>query len=170
MIQQIRTLVGALMSSLVLLGLVLAFALPAEDRFAAPPLWLVAAQVVAGGVVFALLESVGYRTAAIDPGVDRESAMTASGRAFQSGTIVRFALSEPIALASFAAVFVIDGGSVPGYATGAAISLALIGYHAWPWSRPIDKTIASLERAGGNSYLREKLELPPRMGGAIQEL
>lgn len=170
MLRQIQTLVGTMMWSLVLLAVVLVIALPAEDRFAAPPLWLLAAQFAAGGAIFVLVESVGYRTAAVDPEADQQSAMVQAFAAFQSGTILRFSLSELVALASLAAAFVIDGGSVPGYATGAAVSLALIGYHAWPWSRPVDKTIASLERDGGRSHLRERLGLPPKLGGAIQEL
>jgi hypothetical protein len=170
MLRQIQLLVGTMMWSLVLLAVVLVFVLPVDDRLAAPPLWLLAAQFAAGGAIYLALESIGYRTPAIHPEDDQATATTTAVRALQSGTILRFALSEPIALASLAAAFVIDGGSVLCYATGAVVSVALIGYHAWPWSRPVDKTVASLERDGGRSYLREGLGLPPKLGGAIQEL
>jgi hypothetical protein len=169
MLRQTQILVGTMMWSLVLLAVVLVIALPEDDRFAAPPLWLLAAQFAAGGVIYVLLEQIGYRTVAINPESDQQSAMTAAIGAFNSGTILRFALSELVAIGSLATAFAIDGGSVIGYATGAVVSLALIGFHAWPWSRPVDKTVASLERDGGRSYLREKLGLPPKLGGAIQE-
>ena len=170
MLRQLQVLVGAMMGSLVLLAMVLAIALPDQDRFAAPPLWLLAAQFGAGATIHVLLEKVGYVAPATHPEDDPQTAMVASVQAFQAGTIRRFALSEPIALASVAAAFVIDGGSVACYATGAVVSMALIGFHAWPWSRPIDRTVASLEREGGRSHLRERLGVPPKLGGAIQEL
>ncbi len=170
MLRQIQLLTVAMMSSLVVLAVVVAVALPDDDRFAAPPLWLLAAQFGTGAALFALIETIGYRTVAVDPETDQQSAMTQAFAAFQSGTIVRFALSEVVAVGSLAAAFVIDDGGVTGYATGAVVSLALMGYHAWPWSRPVDKTVARLERAGGRSHLREGLGLPHKPGGAIQEL
>ena len=170
MLRQIQVLAGAMMSSLVLLAVVVAFALPGDDRFAAPPMWLLAAQFGAGAGLFVLIEKVGYRTVALDPETDQQSATTQAFAAFQSGTIVRFALSEVVALGSLATAFVIDDGGVTGYATGAVVSLALMGYHAWPWSRPVDRTVAILERDGGRSHLREGLGLPHKLGGAVQEL
>jgi hypothetical protein len=161
MLRQIQILVGTMMWSLVLLAVVLVIALPEDDRFTAPPLWLLAAQLGAGAVIHLLLEKVGYLTEAIDPEADQQSAMTQAFSAFQAGTILRFSVSEVVAIASLVAAFAIDDGSVIGYSTGAVVSLALIGFHAWPWSRPVDKTVASLERDGGHSYLREKLGLPP---------
>jgi hypothetical protein len=170
MLRQIQTLVGTMMWSLVLLAVVLVIALPDDDRFAAPPLWLLAAQFGAGAVILVVLDHIGYRTAAIHVETDQQSAATQAVSAFQAGTILRFSLSELVAIGSLAAAFALDHGSVIGYATGAVVSLALIGFHAWPWSRPVDRTVASLERAGGRSHLREKLGLPPKLGGAIQEL
>ena len=170
MLRQIQLLAGAMMSSLVLLALVLVFAVTDDDRLAAPPMWLLAAQFAAGGAIFYLLEKIGYRTIAIDPEADESAAAADAYGAFQSGTIVRFSISEVVAMASVAAAFVIDSGGVTGYATGAVVSLALMGYHAWPWSRPVDRTVASLERDGGRSHLRDRLGLPPKLGGAIQEL
>ena len=119
MLRQIQTLVGTMMWSLVLLAVVLLIALPADDRFDAPPLWLLAAQFGAGAAIFLLVESIGYRTVAVDPETDQQGATTQAFAAFQTGTIVRFSLCE---------------------------------------------------RAGGRSYLRERLGLPPKLGGAIQEL
>ena len=170
MLRPIQILVGTMMWSLGLLAVVLIIALPADDRFAAPPLSLLAVQFVAGGAIHALLETIGYRTPAIHPETDEPTAAMESYTAFQSRTILRSSLAELVAIGSLVAAFVIDDGGVLGYATGASISLALTAVHAWPWSRPVDKTVASLERDGGRSYLRDRLGLPPKLGGAIQEL
>jgi len=170
MVRQTQMLVGSLMGSLVILAIVLVFVLPADHRFDAPPPWLLATQFLAGGIVHLVVESVGYRTPAIDAETDEATAAMESFAAYNSATILRFALAEVVALASFASAFVIEDGSVFFYVTGGIISLGLIGFHAWPWARPVDRTIASLERAGGRSHLRERLGLPPTVGGAIQEL
>lgn len=170
MLRQLQTLVGTMMSSLVMIGVVLALVVPAEERFDAPPLWLVAAQMVAGLAVHALVETVGYRTPALDPRLDRASAASRAYGVFTSGTIVRFALPETVALVSAAAVLALDPSTVMSYLTGGLVALGLIGFHAWPWQRPIDRTIAGLERSGGRSFLRERLGLPAQPGGEIQEL
>ncbi len=169
MLRQLQTLVGAMMGSLVLLAVILVVALPDDDRFTAPPLWLLAAQFGAGAVIHVLLDNVGYRTAAIHVETDQQAATAQAFSAFQAGTILRFSLAELIAIGSLAIAFAHDDGSVIGYSTGAAVSLALIVFHTWPWSRPVDRTVASLERDGGRSYLRERLGMPPKLGGAIQE-
>ena len=169
MLRQIQLLAGAMMSSLILIAVVVASAAPGDDRFAAPPMWLLAAQFGAGAALFVLIETFGYRTGAFDPETEQTTTADALA-AFQNGTIMRFALSEVVALGSLAAAFVIEEGGITGYATGAVVSLALMGYHAWPWSRPVDKTVAQLERDGGRSGLREGLGLPPKLSGAITEL
>ena len=158
------------MWSLVLLAVVLVVVLPPDQRFTVPPPWLLAAQAGGGVACGVVLRLFGYRTPAIHVEERREVAAAAAVRAMQGGTILRFAIAEPIALGSLAAVFVVDGGSLTWYLSGAAVSLALIGFHAWPRARAVDRTVASLERAGGRSHLRETLGLPPRPSGAVQEL
>lgn len=168
MLQQLRTVVGAMTGTLVVLGVVAWFAVGAEDAATAPPMWLVVAQLVVGVVVFAMCETVGYRTPAIAPGASPEEARRTSQQALTSSTFVRAALCESIALVSLAVAFVIPHGGVLGYAVGAAVSIALLLVHAWPGQRVIERIATSLERDGGRSGLREAAGLMPR--GPIQEL
>ncbi len=161
MLATLRILVLALMWSLVLIAFAMYFVLASsDDGLARPPLWLVAAQVGAGVLVHVVVETVGYRVRAIAPGTPEAEARTRSGGAFRSALILRIALAEAIAVASLAAAFVVESGGFLGYVTGAVVSLVLVGFHGWPWTRPIDKTTESLERDGARSYLREQLGLP----------
>ena len=167
MLRQVQTIVGAVMGSLVMIAIALGLAFPADERFDAPPLWLVAAQVLAAIAVHIVVEAAGYRTPAIHPETSEAEARATSARAFTSGTVLRVGLCESIALASVAAAFLVDPGGYAGFLTGAAISLVLMAVHAWPSSGPIEKTRASLERDGGRSFLREQLGQleEPGLGG-----
>jgi 4-hydroxybenzoate polyprenyltransferase len=168
MLRQVQMLAGAVMGALVMIAIVLGIAFPEGERLDAPPLWLVAAQVLAAVAVHIVVEAVGYRAPAIHPETSEAEARTISARAFTSGTVLRVGLCESIALASAAAAFLVDSGGYAGFLTGAAISLALMAVHAWPGAGPIEKTRVSLEREGGRSYLREQLGLA--QVGPIQEL
>lgn len=171
MLPTLRILVLAVMWSLVLIAFALFFVLAStDDGLASPPLWLVGAQVGAGVIVHLLNETIGYRVRAIAPGTHEAEARTQSGGAFRSALILRIALAEAIAVASLAAAFVVESGGFLGYVIGAVVSLALVGFHGWPWTRPIGKTLESLERNGARSYLREQLGLPTAPPGAIQEV
>jgi hypothetical protein len=69
--------------------------------------------------------------------------------------ILRFAVSEFIAIASIAAAFVLPDGDILTYLGGAVVSLVLMGVHVWPWARPVGKTADALEASGRASGLRE---------------
>jgi hypothetical protein len=167
MLRQVQTIVGAFMSSLVVGAIVVASVVPDDDRFDVPPLWLIGAQVLAAVVVHLAVETVGYRAPAIPPGTPEAEARTLAARAFTTGTVLRLGLCESIALGSVAAAFLVEPGGSVGCLTGAAVSLALMGVHAWPGEGPVGKTVTSLERDGARSYLREQLGLGV---GPIQEL
>jgi hypothetical protein len=169
--QQTRVLAGALMGALVAIAAVMYVVLAAtEDALAPPPLWLVAAQLVAGLAAHGLCESVGYRTQPLDPALDPEEARTVARARFQAGMVVRFAACEVVAIASLAAAFVVAEGGWLGYVTGAAVSLVLMAVHVWPWRRPVDRTRAALESDGAASGLRADFGLPVARPGPIQEL
>lgn len=167
MLRQVQMIVGSVMGSLVILAIALSTAFP-DGRFAAPPLWLLGAQVAAAVAIHLLVEAVGYRTAALHVETPESEARLASGRAFQAGCIVRASLCEAIALGSLATAFLLDDGGYAGLLTGTGISLALMAAHAWPRPAGIDRTAAALEREGARSYLREHLGLAAP--GPIQEL
>ena len=80
--------------------------------------------------------------------------------------MLRFALSEVIAIASLVAAFVVEGG-LGAYAVGALVSLALMAVHVWPWARPVTKVADALEASGRPSFLRETFGVPAQ--GPIQQ-
>lgn len=161
--QSARILSGALMAGLVLVGIALFSVLGTEDT---PPLWLVVAQLGAGVGVHVLLESIGYRIRPLDRDLDDAQAELAARTAWQSSTMLRFALSEAIAIVSLVAAFVLEGGILT-YAVGAVVSLALMVVHVWPWSRPVGRVAAALEASGRRTGLREEFGVPSP--GPIQQ-
>lgn len=160
-----RTLIGSMMGTLVLLAVVLAFTLDPStlDEFP-PPLWL-AGVLLAGAAAYALLEVVSSRAVRpLSPGVSRAEAAGASITAFQTATILRFAIAEVVALASFAAAFLVDGGGFVLYLVGMAVSLALLWLKAWPSRRTVQGMQETLDREGARSYLLELYGFEPWTG------
>ena len=103
------------------------------------------------------MEAIGYRPAPLHVETTEAEARVASVRAFTSGTVLRLALCESIAMGSVVAAFLVESGGYAALLTGALISLVLLAVHAWPGSGPIDKTVLSLERDGARSYLRDQV-------------
>ena len=150
-----RILSGSLMAALVFFGFALFFVLGADDT---PPLWVPLAQVAAGVAVHVLLETVGYRIPPLDTDLSDADAQQAARGRWQTSMMLRFALSEVIALLSLAAAFVLDGG-VWTYLGGAVVSLALMAVHVWPGARPVGRVADALEASGRQSHLREEFGL-----------
>ncbi|KGN36090.1 hypothetical protein [Knoellia subterranea] len=146
-----RILCGALMGALVLMGLVLFFVLPSDET---PPIWVPLAQVVAAVVVHVGLETIGYRIAPLESALSDDEAAAEARTRWQSSMMVRFALSEAIAIGSIALAFVVDGG-IWVYLVGAAVSLVLMWIHVWPGARSVGRTADALEAGGRASHLRE---------------
>ncbi|MEO7269379.1 MAG: hypothetical protein ABIW49_09275 [Knoellia sp.] len=151
-----RMLSGSLMGALVFLGVAMSFVL---GTAASPPVWVPLAQILAGAVMYFVVEAIGYRPQPLDPGMSDVDAATAGRVRWQSSMILRFALIEVIAIVSLVAAFVIDGG-VWTYAVGALVSLALMAVHVWPGVRSISRTADALEAQGRTSFLREAFGLP----------
>lgn len=82
--------------------------------------------------------------------------------------ILRFAISEFVAIASIAAAFVLPDGDVLVHVGGALVSLVLMVVHVWPWARPVGKTADALEAGGRRSGLREAFGVSS--SGPIQQL
>jgi hypothetical protein len=172
MVKQTSTvLAGALMSALVVIPLALWFVVGSDpDATAMPSPLLLAAPVVAGVAVHVLLEAIGYRTQPIAPGTPYDEATAQSLMRWQTQMVQRFAFSEVIAIATVALCFVLAEGGYLVLLVGCATSLVLMAVHVYPWSRPVGKFAASLEKDGGRSGLREAFGMESRPGGAIQEL
>ena len=151
-----RMLAASLMGALVVLGVALSVVLPPEGSFS---IVVLLAQVVAGVVVHGLLEAIGYRMPALAGDLSDEAAEAEARTRWQSGMILRFAISELIAIASIAAAFVLPDGDILVYAGGALVSLVLMMVHVWPWARPVGRTADALEAGGRRSGLREAFGL-----------
>lgn len=147
-----RVLAASLMGALVVMGVALAVVLPPEGSLSVTVLLV---QVLAGVAAHGLLEAIGYRTPPLAPDLTDEAATAQARTRWQSGMILRFAVSEFIAIASIAAAFVLPDGDILTYLGGALVSLVLMGVHVWPWARPVGRTADALEASGRASGLRE---------------
>ena len=144
------------MSALFVIALALYFVFAGtEDPWAAPPLFVPVAQVAVGIAVHVLIETIGYRTAALAPSLSEEDSASAGRKAWQSSMVLRFALSESVAIASVAAAFVVPEGGYLTYLGGLLVSVARMAIHVWPSARPVGRLADALERDGRSSHLRE---------------
>lgn len=151
-----RMLAATLMGALVFIGIALFFVLGTQDDgLAAPSLLVPLVQVAAAVAVHVVLEAVGYRADPLDPSLPEDDAARKAREVWQTGMILRFALSEFIAIASIAAAFIVAEGGYVTYLFGAIVSLALMFLHVWPGARPVGKVAAALEERGQSSHLRE---------------
>lgn len=115
--------------------------------------------VVAGGLfvlnllAFGLAELIGYRTPALAPGADADTALRQGMSAMQQSMILRFAITEAPAIIAFV------GATVTGSAwtciVGAFWALPSMIWHVWPSRRIAAKVERSLDREGGRSRLTE---------------
>lgn len=151
-----RVLAASLMGALVFIGIALFFVLGTqEDGLAAPSLAVLLVQLAAGVAVHVVLEAVGYRADPLDPSLPEDEAARTAREVWQAGMVLRFALSEFIAIASVAGAFLVPEGGYLTYLAGALVSLALMLLHVWPGARPVGKVAAGLEERGQSSHLRE---------------
>jgi len=155
MLSSLRTTVGAVMGSLVIMGVALWFVF--TDHAEMPEvLWLGIVLLLGAGAA-GLIQSVGFRTPAIAPGASSEESTRQARSAFQSGTISRMAMAEMPAIGSIAVAFVAPEGGFVLYLLGAAIALGLLATYALPSDTTIARTQQSLEREGGRADLNAAL-------------
>jgi hypothetical protein len=168
--QQHRVLAGSLVGGVLVLAVAMWFVLgSADDALATPPLALLVALPVIGVVVHVVLDVIGYRPAALDPDLPADEAAREAMVRYQAGTVLRFAVSEAVAIVAIAASFVVSSGGYLLVLGGCAVTLALVAVHVWPWRRPVDRTATALERDGARSGLREAFGVGTS-GGVIREL
>jgi len=168
--QQHRVLAGSLAGGVLVLAVAMWFVLgSADDALAAPPLALLVALPVVGVVVHVVLDVIGYRPAPLDPALRADEAAREAMVRYQTGTVLRFAVSESVAIVAIAASFVVSSGGYLLVLGGCAVTLVLVAVHVWPWRRPVDRTATALERDGARSGLRETFGVGAS-GGVIREL
>lgn len=164
-----RVLALAMMGALPTIGVTLLFVIGNP----LPVPGLIAGALVAGGVVVHLLcELALYRLPSIDPGTPPEEAAPLAAERFRVAMITRFAVCESIALVAVTFSFAFGTGYLV-YVVGMLVSLALLGCHVYPWTRPIRRSVAALEMSGAKSWLPEAWRTgtgPDGQQGAIIEL
>jgi hypothetical protein len=155
MLSSLRTMVGAVMGSLVIIGVALWFVF--TDHAEMPDVLWFGLVLLLGAGAAGLIQSVGFRTPAIAPGATSEESARQARSAFQSGTFSRMALAEMPAMASIAVAFVAPEGGFVLYLLGAAIALGLLAAYVLPSDTTIARTQRSLEREGGRADLHAAL-------------
>ena len=147
-LQAVRILSGALIGGLVIFAVVAVVAL-GTGEYTSP---VEAAALFGINVLaFVVAEVVGYRTEAVRPDADPESALRTGLEALQQTTILRFAITEAPAI--LALVWAFSTGSAWPYLIGAFWSLLCMAWHVWPSRRVATRLERSLDREGGRSGL-----------------
>lgn len=155
MLSSLRTMVGAVMGSLVVMGIALWFVL--TDHTGIPEVQWLGVVLLVGAGAAGLIRSVGFRPPAIAPGTTSEESARQARTAFQSGTISRMAIAEVPVFVSIAVAFVATEGGFVLYLLGAAISMALLVAYVVPSDNTVARTQQGLEREGGRADLNAAL-------------
>lgn len=151
-LKNLRVLAGALMGAVVLLSVVVWFVVPGRDY---PPSWVAWILGAVALAAFALAEQAGYRTDPVEPGA-RATWQQAVG-AFQASMMLRLAVTEGVAILALVLTFLVTPATFMTYLIGAVLALILMAFHVWPTDRAIGAIEQSLDRAGGQSFLRDAL-------------
>ncbi|SDJ08805.1 hypothetical protein SAMN05444157_1672 [Frankineae bacterium MT45] len=153
------------MSALVVIGIALSFVVGnnTTDRNGnpvhtqAPGAWMYVVILVLGVAMAALVQIVGYRIAPLDPNLSPAEARAAGIQAYQKSMILRFALSELVAIVAIALLFAARSNTILPYVLAAAIAELLMAYHVWPSESLISRVQQRLDRNGGRSDLANAL-------------
>jgi hypothetical protein len=153
-IKILRMLIGFLAASLVMFGVVLYFVILNGDY---PPIWVPWAL---GGLAVAshlLSQTIGFNLRPVPAGTLPTEAMSAARAAFQASTVLRFALSESVAIIAMVLSFAVHPASWMTYLIGLVLALILLRVNVWPGTAVINKAQQQLDRDGGQSFLRDAL-------------
>lgn len=154
-LQRLRVLAGAQLAAPFAIGLAMAFVLGFDADYPATTTALALAAVAVAG--FLLAQLIGYRCAPATGGDPADVQQTSVLR-FQTGMILRLALTEAPVIIGLVASFVLDHGLWP-YVIAATPGVLAMYLHVWPGERIIARYEQELERDGHPSYLRRGLGL-----------
>lgn len=164
-LQTLRTLAGALMGALLLIGVAVVTVLGGDATGELPVGW-VAGVAGLGLLMTMLIPVVGYQIRPIAPGTTAEEAKSSARLQLQSSTILRFALAESVGIVAVAAAFVSEEGGLYPLLLGIGIAALLMLWHVWPGDRVLARVQQALEREGAQSYFREALDEPAPSAGS----
>lgn len=156
-----RVLAAALMGALVFIGVALSFTVGGHqtDRNGnpvhthAPGVSMYAIIVALGVLAAVLVQTFGYRIPALAPNLDSSAARATALRAYQRSMLLRFALSESVAIVAIALLFADRSNTILPYLVAALIAELLLAYHVWPSAGLISRVQQRLDRNGGRSDL-----------------
>lgn len=153
-IKSTRILVGTLASALVMFGIVLFTVLPSGDY---PPIWVPWALGGLALLSHLLSRTVGFNLRPVPAGTLPTEAMATALAAFQASLILRFALSEAVAILALVLSFVVPPQTWMTYLTGGVLALILLAVNVWPSTAVVSKVQRRLDREGGQSFLGDAL-------------
>jgi hypothetical protein len=154
LIKPLRILIGVSGSSLVMFGVFVYFILPNGDY---PPIWVAWAL---GGLALTshlLCQTVGFNLKPVPAGTLPAEAMAMAGAAFQASSVLRFALSESVAIVALVLSFAVLPASWMTYPIGGVLALILLAVNVWPGTAVISKAQQRLDQDGGQSFLLDAL-------------
>lgn len=151
-----RTLAAAYMGSTVMLGVVVAFAAPADDPWGVPDLLGLVVPLAVGAVAWIAILTVGLQVAAL-PARDVEIDAAAGISTYQASLIRRAAFAMLPAMVSVALTFALPHATLLTYVIGGVISLALLAIYVFP--NPYNARLVErrLDRDGARSRLSAAL-------------
>ena len=158
-LRPLRILAGVLLAVPVVMLIIMWFALRDSLTEPTPWAWVIGVLVLAV-VGHGILRATGYHATALARGTDKKSAMEQSKLSYQTALFRRVMTAQLPMLVAMTLSFTVGGGFYL-VLFGCAASLNLLVLHVWPSARSVERVKKSLEAAGGRSYLREALGLPP---------
>ena len=153
-IKSLRITIGFLVGGLVVVGVVLYTVLKSGVY---PPIWVPWALGGLAVTSHLLCQSTGFNRKPVPAGTPPDEAMAMARAAFHTSTMLRFALSEAVAIVAIVLSLAVQPASWMTYLIGGVLTLILIGVNVWPSAGVIDKAQQRLDRDGGQSFLRDAL-------------
>jgi len=153
-IRSLRVIVGTLTVSLVMFAVVLFLVLPNGHY---PPIWVPWGLGGLAVLSHLLCRKVGFTIKPVPSGTLPGEAMAMALAAFRTSTIVRFALSELVAIVALTLSFAVAPATWMTYLIGLVLALILLWVNAWPHAAVISKAQQQLDRDGGESFLPDAL-------------
>jgi hypothetical protein len=153
-IKSTRILVGTLAGGLVMFGIMLFTVLPNGDY---PPIWVPWALGGLAVLSHLLSRTFGFNLRPVPAGTPPTEAMAMALAAFQASLILRFALSEAVAIFALVLSFVVTPQTWMTYLIGGVLALILFAVNVWPSTAVVSKVQRKLDRDGGQSFLGDAL-------------